>query len=424
MLTTQAISGYYSSLDFQKSTNQSAQTQNQTSEPTQKQEEDTYEPATSVTETYVDEVGKIRPEFAFRPSTFYPSYEDYVSSEMLTLSEVNAPGYQPKDTEETLAAASLIAQECWKKYGLRSDNIPETAEGKAAYMSAFAAYHSDERIKTWDVKNWFFSIIPSSLNKVEGTDWWISDGAEALIGHEVLQIPEKEPLINEYGFRLSMPGKYQETSFLTNGAKITSKVLDNMPIVTLDRSPAAFSTKPFTLIEIPDDQMSQTSIVGDYGGKTYKPEIKYEDALGLDGMSMNDRKTFLSLAQSILDNVAPGVDVRQLKFKTGYVTLEDVRQDKRSILLDVADDRLLDGKRNEIEKALNRNATLVKLKLKADASPDKSSGQLTLSVLDASGQELPKNEVRLIAVGKSVITTVDTIKDMDQLQMLELIRAA
>ncbi|MDR1493034.1 MAG: hypothetical protein LBT05_09975 [Planctomycetaceae bacterium] len=209
-----------------------------------------------------------------------------------------------------------------------------------------------------------------------------------------MQIPEKEPLVNEYGFRLSMPGKYQDTSFLTG-----------------------------TFVS-PDGTKTTTSIYGGDGGKTYKPEIKYEDALGLAGMSMGDRKAFLSLAQSILDQVAPGVDVRQLKFKTGYLTLEDVRNHKSSILLDIADDRLLGGKRDEIEKALNQNATLVNLKLKADASPDKSVDQLILSVLDASGQELPKNKIRLITDGKSVVTTVDTIKEMDQHQMLEFIRAA
>jgi DNA-binding protein len=141
-------------------------------------------------------------------------------------------------------------------------------------------------------------------------------------------------------------------------------------------------------------------------------------------MSMGERKVFLSTVQSILDKVAPGVDVKQLKFKTGYLTLEDARNGKQAVLLDVADDRILQGKRDEIEKAINKNTRIVNLKLQADASPNKSNGQLTISVLDASGQELPKNEVRLIADGKSITTTVETIKNMDQMQMLAFVRAA
>ncbi len=45
------------------------------------------------------------------------------------------------------------------------------------------------------------------------------------------------------------------------------------------------------------------------------------------------------------------------------------------------------------------------------------------SVLDSSGNELAKDQIRLIAEGREVITTVDTIKDMDQMQIFDFIRS-
>jgi len=70
---------------------------------------------------------------------------------------------------------------------------------------------------------------------------------------------------------------------------------------------------------------------------------------------------------------------------------------------------------------LNQNRQLFEMKHRADQSNNKGLGEFTMSVLDANGNALAKDQVRLIAGGKSVITSVDSIKDMDQQQIFAFI---
>ncbi|MGL6226773.1 MAG: hypothetical protein ACRC10_09130, partial [Thermoguttaceae bacterium] len=178
-----------------------------------------------------------------------------------------------------------------------------------------------------------------------------------------------------------------------------------------------------TTLQSPDGQTTKAPMLGLDAGQTYSPEINYTDALGLAGMGLEDRKMFLTTAQKILDEVAPGLDVRQLKFTTGYLNAKDMKNNIRSLTLDVAGGPIAE-QREAIEQALNTNRTLFAMKEKADYANNKGLGELTISVLDGSGSALAKDQVRLIAGGRSVITTVDTIKEMDQQQMLNFVRAS
>ena len=73
-------------------------------------------------------------------------------------------------------------------------------------------------------------------------------------------------------------------------------------------------------------------IPGAYNG-TFTPEISFRDALGLDGMSFDDRTRFLASAQKIIDNVLPGlnVDARSFTYSTAYLSNEDFENGKRSL---------------------------------------------------------------------------------------------
>ena len=247
----------------------------------------------------------------------------------------------------------------------------------------------------------------SSFNRVEGTDWLIADGAEALVGHKILSVLENgmfaksdgahwnahgpvNPRINEYGFTIDMPASYNGVSYLHGDLVSPGGTTKKVPILGMD------------------------------GGQTYAPEIHFRDALGLGGMSLADRKLFLELTQSILDNVMPGMDARQLTYTTGYLTEADLRNNKLSLTLtDVA--WLSTAQRNTLEQALNQNRQLFEMKHRADQSSNKGLGEFTMSVLDANGNALAKDQVRLIAGNKSIITSVDSIKNMNQQQIFAFI---
>lgn len=286
---------------------------------------------------------------------------------------------------------------------------PTTAEGKAQFNEFVKSLMNDETYEH-GVGGKRFGSWPllGSLNKIEGTDWMIADGAEALIGHDVLNLYENEVStfdsfqneygavnrrINEYGYAVDMPGKYQDLSYLA---------------ATLVNADGTTSKTP--------------GLLGLDGGQTYAPEINYTDALGLSGMSLDDRKLFLDTVQNILDDVAPGLDVRQLKFTTGYLNADDMKNNIRSLTLDVAGGPIAE-QRAIIEEALNTNRSLYEMKAKADASSNKSVGEYTISVVDAAGNALAKNEIILSSGNKSVLTTVDTIKDMDHKQIINFINA-
>jgi len=277
----------------------------------------------------------------------------------------------------------------------------------------------------------------SSLNKVEGTDWMIADGAEALIGHEVLdwlggkatnatadtfwnEYGAVDQRINEYGFAMDMPGVYKGLSYMT--AEIVNPDLDfwggQWKETANGWEPVEGTGKwnhwagSSTIIKAPSFGMD--------GGMTYAPEINFTDALGLGGMSLADRKLFLGKVQGILDEVAPGMEARQLKFSVGQLTADDVRNGTVSLTLADAGG-LSKGLRDSIEQALNQTRQLVDMKLRADASGNKGLGGFTISVLDAQGNALAKDQVRLIADDKSVTTSVDTIRDLDHSQIYDFV---
>jgi hypothetical protein len=253
-----------------------------------------------------------------------------------------------------------------------------------------------------------FNGFRSSLNKIEGTDWMIADGAEALIGHDVLGMFENANTkfnanagqVNEYGFAISMPGSYAGASYQTT--TLYTPPLYNVISGKYEQQPE---------VHVP--------LFGMDGGQTYSPEIQFRSALGLDGMSLGDRKLFLDSVQKILDDVMPGMDARQLQYSTGQRTEADVKNNTFSLTLDSA--WLSNEQRNTIESALNQNRQLYEMKRRADASGNKALGEFSISVLDAQGNALAKDQIRLTADGKSVITSVDTIKDLNHSQIYDFI---
>jgi hypothetical protein len=98
-----------------------------------------------------------------------------------------------------------------------------------------------------------------------------------------------------------------------------------------------------------------------------------------------------------------------------------VKMTNDGIGIDVRCCWLSSAQRNTIEDALNKGGQLLAMKLKADASGNKTQGELSMSVLDAQGNALAKDQIRLTAGGKSVTTSVDTIKDLDYSQIYSFI---
>ncbi len=278
---------------------------------------------------------------------------------------------------------------------------PTTAEGKKAWNDLVMQFATDDRFKS----SGMLPPVLGSLNRVDGTDWMIADGAEALLEHDVLGILKSNNVtsgssyneyghvnqaINEYGYAATMPGRNGDTNYLTGILVASDGTEKTVPILGMD------------------------------GGKTYAPEIKYLDAMGLGGMSLADRKSFLSTAQNILNQAAPGLDVRQLNFTVGFKTDEDMRNNNYSLLLDSPSGRIAD-EREAIENALNADKSLVDMMMNAKSSGNKTAGEYTISVLDSAGNALAKNEIILSAGDKSVRTTVDTIDGMDHQQILNFI---
>ena len=390
----------YSSPDYYSTTNHVKANQDPVTVSSENQPKDSYESSTNIEAASPNSKDALVIVLGVGPK--------------LTEEDVFAPGFQPKDEREALAAAYIIHSHIENKHGVKFDEIPTTASGKKAYNQAAKEFIGNQDIQKLR-QEWSHVLVPnpsllSSLNKVEGTNWWISDGAEALIGNHILQKLEIDystaeqgenqygkidQSINEYGFKVTLPGKYNNTNFLST-----------------------------TFVDPLTGNSKQIPVAGADGGTTYKPNIDFIDALGLTGMSLSDRKIFLSSVQSILDQVAPGLDVRQLKFKTGYMNSQDQQSGKLSILLDTTGNEPVDQVRDRIEKAINQNQALVQMKLKADQSGNQTSGKLTISPLDTNDKELPKDQVRLTAGGKSMIVSVAQIMDMDQMQMLSLVGAA
>ena len=276
---------------------------------------------------------------------------------------------------------------------------PLTPEEKKEYNEMLQKAHSEGIFP--------LESFQSSLNKIAGTDWMIADGAENLIGHEILGWLENgmlaksgetgnsygpvHPRINEYGFAIHMPGLY-------NGINFMNGMLD-LPRINIFEKITESGFLP-----------------GMDGGQTYTPEIHFKDALGLGGMNLADRKLFLDMTQKILDNVMPGLDARQLTYSTGYIS------GNNNLSLTLVDAASLSyEQRNTVEQALNENRQLFEMKHRADQSGNKGFGEFTMSVLDENGNALAKNQVRLIAGNKSITTTIDTIKDMNQQQIFAFI---
>ena len=250
----------------------------------------------------------------------------------------------------------------------------------------------------------------SSLNRVEGTDWMIADGAEALIGHEILGMIEnmgtirngRAGQINEFGFTVHIPGSFQGMNFMMPLQVQSPELIlgrsecgmfygSAVPIELWERwqSGDREGIDPHDFINLSNWSVASGSTRSNMhgsglmdGGQIYVPEIHFFDALGLDGMSFNDRRLFLGMVQQVLDDVMPGMDARQLVFSTAFLNDDDVMNNRRSLTLTYAGG-LLDEQRNTIEQALNQNRQLVDMKVRADMSGNKGLGEFTMSVLDA-----------------------------------------
>jgi len=333
------------------------------------------------------------------PEVVFDFSKPLTDSDKQKLSEIFNNGSWNIDNINNLAIRSSVIHQWERANDFSFSEIPTTPEGKKLYHEMQVKARLDGVEPP--------GILLSSLNQIEGTNWKIADGAEALVGHEILGMLENgmfansgetqwnkygwvNPQINEYGFTIDMPASYNGVSYV------------------------------MTDLVSPDGTTKKAPILGGDGGQTYAPEIHFRDALGLGGMSLADRKLFLELTQSILDNVMPGMDARQLTYTTGYLTEADLRNNKLSLTLtDVA--WLSTAQRNTLEQALNQNRQLFEMKHRADQSSNKGLGEFTMSVLDANGNALAKDQVRLIAGNKSIITSVDSIKNMNQQQIFAFI---
>ncbi|GHT25639.1 hypothetical protein FACS18942_01190 [Planctomycetales bacterium] len=264
---------------------------------------------------------------------------------------------------------------------------PETAEERKTWNDVVRTLMDDEEFKGTGIAHEFFV---STLSPVEGTDWMLYDGAEALADSGVLTL--YEPIgnnpearhneygllrteIDNYGYITLLPGNYQKLNFTEN----------SLPL-TID------------------------------GGIVAQPQVKFTDALGLAGMDLYDRKTFLTKVQRILDDVVPGLDARQLKYYARFLTQEDSMAYKWSLQIEGNIGVDLKGKQEQIAKALNQDTSLGAMAAKATFAEDKTVGNYTITVADSSS-----GGILLNSGGRTVRTTVDTIRYMDHLQIVNYI---
>ena len=118
------------------------------------------------------------------------------------------------------------------------------------------------------------------------------------------------------------------------------------------------------------------------------------------------------------------IDARNFAYSINYPSEADQKQNGAVPTLTISHNTVVllsDAQRDTLQRALNQNRGLVEMKLQADKSSNKGLGEFTMSVLDANGNALAQNQVRLIAGNKSVVTTMDAIRDMDQQQIFSLI---
>jgi hypothetical protein len=293
-----------------------------------------------------------------------------------------------------LGIYALLLEQATRNFNI--DEIPTTLEGKIEYNKIVSEIAQNPVIQ----KSAIAMPILSSFNDVEGTNWSIADGAEALAGHDVLTL-------FEYG---NADNKLIADSYkaLTDGIGNQTGFTINIPALYYDQSENStvnYSThSPFN-----------------FAGKTFEPEIKIEDALGLSGMSINERKTFLSRVQNILDGISPDLKSYQLQYSIGNFDLTSQPMIGVSEAFGYSSEYIMNNA-STINSALKNDKVLFEMLSKANSSSNKTRDELTISVVDNSGAPLAKNEIIISANGKSMKTTVDTIKNLDHEGILYLIK--
>jgi hypothetical protein len=237
------------------------------------------------------------------------------------------------------------------------------------------------------------------FHDVEGTDWQVADGCEALDNHEVLRLYENNRGQNDYGYLSPNMDEYGYVS----------------KIPALYQGQGRGRSIPFEITTTIEGNTVKTEV-------SIKPEIVVVDALGLGGMTLDDRKSFLTQVQSILDNVMPGLDARQLRYFAGFRTAKDAKAGIPSLGINSANGAVLtDEQLDKIISALNANKTLGKMLSAAEPSTDKTQGNYKISVVDAAGKALTKDEIILSSGSQSVKTTVAAIKSLDHAAVLQLL---
>ncbi|MDR0392186.1 MAG: hypothetical protein LBH59_09795 [Planctomycetaceae bacterium] len=280
--------------------------------------------------------------------------------------------------------------------GFDYKEIPTTTEGKIAYNEKIMELKQNPVIQQSGISMPLLNV-PTTYNSAN-TKWSINSGAEALAGHEVLELFDygnasgklldgaspvlgADGMTDANGFEINLPARYRE-----DGSFVSYSHSD--------------PGRP--------NEMSE-------------PQIKFEDSVGLSGMSIDERQTFLSRVQNILNKVSPGTKAIFYKY--------DVAKDKNGqdilkiegTMGFVPGSGIVDAIRDSVQQELNKDKTLVDMLSKAQASSNQTRDELTISVVDKSGNRLAKNEIILSANGKSLKTTVNTIKDLDYKGILKLI---
>jgi hypothetical protein len=278
-----------------------------------------------------------------------------------------------------------------KQTGFDINVIPTTVEGKIEYnKKVLDLWNNNEVIKQSGIS----MPMLSCFNDVEGMDWEIGDGAEELIGHEIMEVYQlgntnskltsntskgsTYGVIDEYGFAVNIPAVY-------------------------------FNQSQKERIEY-----AQEAVLG----TVFDPTIKYEDALGLAGMNIDERKTFLTRVQNILDQVTPEIKSTQLKYTIGDFDLSNGKMIGVSGVMGF----YLSDNTDKINQALKNDKTLFEMLSKAQNSQNKHVDELTISVTNSAGVPLAKNEIIVSGNGKSMKTTVDEIKNISYASLLDKIR--
>jgi hypothetical protein len=223
---------------------------------------------------------------------------------------------------------------------------------------------------------------------VEDAQWIMNVGAEALQNHSVMsmypaeqQLPGSDQTIDEYGFGSIIPAQY------------------------------GFSQS----LQVPPRDLNDMDM--------NRPKIRMYDAVHLQNLTLEERKSFLNQAQSLINKTNINLDARQLR----YEGIQDEQTGNISIhITGITDDSI----REQIESLFSSDSTLQNL-MKISATKTVSDKDYDImdnyyyeiSVVDDQWNILPDGGIILTHClsGKQVLSNVETIRDKNRQEVLDII---